>query len=271
MDENISGFQSLGEIKPLLNGLDKVELRDIDIDELNEEEYEDYKAIHNTSTNRLVKISRPRARIFQHQEVMEKCVDTMVALNLKGQAHLRNDRNKVVMDVILDQRTIGTEQIRYGFRIVSDYNKAGGVSIELFAFREICANGMIMGKIAKSIFRAETLAALESDMKEAINYVVARNDKFDKYISDAMKDSLEWDYATKLIAIALHSKQHARSVKRLLEENIKEGKVSRWDIYNSFTNYATHGELITDHLADRLQRNAQKILITPKELYEKVE
>lgn len=266
----IAGFRTFGELMPQIQTLDNFELKDLDIEGINEEEYKNFKAIHNMSTGKLIKIVKPRSHIFQHSEVMETCLNNLNDLGLKGVAKITNDRDKVAMEVLLNTQSMNGETMRFGLMVKSNYKNAGGVSIEMFAYREICQNGMILGKMAKSNMRISKPEQLDGAIRESINRIVARNQNFEQFMSRALSDSLEWHFAEQVMNELVRTKKHKLKLLELMNNEVENGKITRWQLYNVLTNYATFGGLFTTNIVNYLQNAAQKLLVTPENVYKKV-
>jgi len=49
----------------------------------------------------------------------------------------------------------------------------------------------------------------------------------------------------------------------LYEQHVSGKPITRWDVYNAVTRYATHGEQLSPHVEMMLQNRAKQLLVTP--------
>jgi hypothetical protein len=85
-----------------------------------------------------------------------------------------------------------------------------------------------------------------------------------------MKDSIEYSLVYKIlsIVIGLGKEKHIKGILSKLE---RKKRITRWELYNAITNYATHGEQIKPNLEMWLQEKSNKVLKNPLKILAEVE
>jgi hypothetical protein len=88
------------------------------------------------------------------------------------------------------------------------------------------------------------------------------NEKFKAMVNGCIADTMEWESLKIIVKTLIKTEKHADKIWDILMKSQKE-KYSRWELYNSITNYCTFGEKLTPLVQTGLQNKAQKVLITP--------
>ena len=129
--------------------------------------------------------------------------------------------------------------------------------------RLACSNGMVVTEMVKSRrikFHDELKMTVESTIEKMIDDIIANDDKLANMVSICIKDSIEWQTLKLLL---LHMIKRKRVIKQILTRlDINKQRITRWDLYNAVTNYATHGQRLRPSLESWLQNKAQNILTT---------
>lgn len=79
--------------------------------------------------------------------------------------------------------------------------------------------------------------------------------------TDSIGDSIEWEIMERILRSVSGAKKHFEAIKEILHKGSES--YTRWDLYNAFTNYATHGQQLTPNVEQMMQTKAEKILLTP--------
>lgn len=251
-------FKNLAELKNKSLQFDEAEFRDI----FNEdgEKQEGYRGVYNKTRNELITIKRVTGhKLIQHKEAVDVFIDTSLSMNLSFKGKVIDSGNKVAVQFIANTGflTSTNEEVKQGIVLFNEYGK--GLFLGWQGVNLSCTNQM-NANFTRSAIRIPDTIMLGSKLKEAITDIMDSNDQIKQYVEKAIADSMEWDYATQIIGLMIYEKKHRESIIKILEEN-KKDKISRWDLYNAITNYATHGENITSNVEDYLQNSAQRVLV----------
>ncbi|MCJ7767821.1 hypothetical protein MUP79_05485, partial [Candidatus Bathyarchaeota archaeon] len=99
-------------------------------------------------------------------------------------------------------------------------------------------------------------STIELMLKEMVN----SNEKLKEMVNNCIGDSIEWEMMERILRSLNPADKHFEALKNKLK-GIE--RPTRWDLYNAFTEYATHGEQISPNVEAALQTKAQKVLETP--------
>jgi hypothetical protein len=228
-------------------------------------ETQEYKAIWNLNTNTLGCIASKKYNIIQHRQVVNALFTALDNLNLKYEWEIKTDNHRLFLDVKFPETKmlikVGEEFIG-GIRLVNSYDKTTGLLILPRLERLACANGMIVTKFlfAYSIKHNQKLVHdFEGVIGKSLNQMINSSSVLKALINNCIDDSVEWKYAGIVLFNLLHRKKHVKEIMMNLTE---KDEVTRWDIYNSITQYATHGAQIKPTVESWLQYKAQQLLET---------
>jgi len=228
---------------------------------------ENWKAVWNQDTGKVASIVSKGYEIVQHRDVAQSFLDAYANLNIEAKTRIKDHENRITIDVEFPKSRLYVqkgEEFIVGFRLINSYDKTTGVSIVPRLVRLACMNGMIVdvkGFVGTFNYRhnqemAQNFAGyIETALKETIN----ANDKLKAMVNDCIGDSIEWEICEKLIPLLINTKKHWE----VILEDLKGDIVTRWDIYNAITKYATHNEQLKPNIEAFLQEKAQRVLTTP--------
>lgn len=261
-DEFLQAIDSMDTIKkvPIFYGYDKVE------------------AMHrvglvNNRTSELVGVASDAWEPVTHKEAFTQVIER--ARDLVGDetfyGRVQNNGNSASMEVLFGT-TDAVDKLAYGLR-VSNYYRVGSVlKISSMFVRAACTNGMLWSQVSANMALNHLNKIWSTDITNGVNYVVGNlsktGDLIGTHISDAMDDKVRYpeyvDTIKRILATAGISEE--RGYTRLMRSEWKhEGEtISRYDLYNMATAYATH---LTPSVSkfDEVQRGAVRILQTPFE------
>jgi len=235
----------------------------------NTEPEKNFRAVTNVNTGKTAAMVSDRYNLVQHKDVVESVADALVNLNIKADAMVRNDGNRVFVDISFPDSKLYVENVGEeffcGIRVINSYNKTTGIMVLPRLVRLSCTNGMVVnvGWIKEfNITHTQKLAEnFSNTIQVMIRDMAEGNEKFKAMINGCIGDSIEWELMDKILNKLVDNRnKHYEAIKLKLE-----GKVNptRWDLYNAFTDYATHGEQIKPSIENWLQNKAQKLLVTP--------
>ncbi len=256
---------SLAELKNLAIGFDRAEMRDLDI--VNGEERireRGYMAVWNLDKKERACIAPKSFCVIQHRQATEAIIDALTSLNINAKAKVKTSRHGVFInidfpDVKFQLEEVG-EEFTSGIHIESCYDKTTGLVIGARITRLKCTNGMLVEIIKphKIRFSEELKITLEGIIDKILKDIIANDDKLTKMVSECMQDSVEWTALKLLLKYMFKNKKMIRDIFKQLDLN-KE-RISRFELYNSITNIATHGERIKPNIEIWLQNKANKIM-----------
>ena len=241
---------------------------------------DDHRGIWNVDKKKLSTIASSRYAIIQHRDVIDALSNTLKNLNINVKGMIRQINDKMIGDVLFtdDKMTKlkddSKEGIEIGFRFMNSYNKTSSFSMQLYGYRLVCMNGMVLGKAVQEfklsmphVGQDKLINEISKEIEIFVNQSIASSKILQKYINNCIADSFEWKATEKLIEKLLKRKKHRLAITHILEKNVGKGKkLTRWDFYNAFTEYATHNEQITPKVEELMQRRSQKILTTPMKI-----
>jgi len=233
---------------------------------------EDYKAIWNLSSNSLGCIASKGYHIIQHREVIKSLFTALKNLNINFTFNLKKDNHRIFMDIrfpdvkLYVDGEVGEEFIG-GLRLVNSYDKTTGLLILPRLERLVCSNGMVVRKFVGGFtirHNQKLILDFERLIERAMNDMINGCDKLKAMVSTCIADSIEWDAVETVLENLIFRKKHIEPIFEIIK---KKDVVTRWDIYNAVTQYATHSTQIKPSIEAWLQNKAEKLLETPLEVF----
>lgn len=260
-----------------------------------QEKTSDYKGIFNVGKNELAQVASKHYQIIQHQDVLRAIGQKLTEKNLDVSGVAWNFGNQIRTDLVFQNGKVPIKDdakgIRLGIRAINSYNKSTSFRLEMFGYRMICQNGMVLGQALNNIREVtfhmgaeKNMAYISSVVERFIDQVIASSEALQRYVNESIADSVAWDNIGKILEKYLQHNKHREAICQQLGISVievydkktkkrsfsyvleKEGKenVTRWDFYNAITNYATHNPLGLS-VENNLQDIAQKVLKRPFE------
>ncbi len=236
---------------------------------------EDYKAIWNISKDKLGCIASNQYNIIQHNDVVNSLTKALENLNIKFNSKLREDTHRIFMDVEFEDAKIELkevgEEFTCGMRLINSYDKTTGLIIVPMLKRLVCSNGMVMKVFSKGYairHNQKLVGDFEAIIERTLNEMINNSENLKIMINKCIGDSVEWELVDTILKNLIGRKKHIEAITLMLEE---KKDISRWDLYNAITQYATHGEQLKPSIENWLQNKSQKLLENPLENYIEVE
>jgi hypothetical protein len=220
----------------------------------------------NVDKQELITVVHKDYRIVQHKDIAQSFVDACNQLNIKTKRRIWDAGNRFWMDVEFPDSRIGIskgEEFIVGFRLLNSYNKTSGVVIMPRLVRLACMNGMVVTSenFVKSFHYRHNQILVEQFaeyIEQALHETINSSAKLKKIVNECIGDSVEWQKLTILMDKMVKIKKHREAILAKLEKI--DGEVTRWDLYNAFTNYVSHGANITPFLENYIQSKAVKLM-----------
>jgi hypothetical protein len=263
---------NLGELRNTAMSFDTAVLEDVRVGSRTEPEKK-FRAVTNQNTGKTVAMVSDGYFLAQHSEVVGSVTDALMNLNIKADASVRNDGNRVFVDIEFPESKLYAsvgEEFFCGIRVINSYNKTTGIMVLPRLVRLACANGMVVNVGWVHEFNIKHTQKLAEDFSKTVQIMikemVGSNEKFKAMMNNCIGDSVEWELLDKIMSKLVDGRnKHLEAIKKLLVEKYAKDKTAptRWDVYNAFTDYATHGEQIKPSIEQWIQSRAQKLLIMP--------
>jgi hypothetical protein len=280
------------EVLTTLEFLDKASLVPIKIvDNGVEKEIKNFVGIYNNSTGKFCCSTIPHYNLIQHKQYFLAAAQALDRLNIKYTMNIKQEGNRAFCDFNFKDRNIKFEKVgeefTTGIRFINSYDKSRGLHIVPRFTRLACTNGMILStfKDVLSIKHHTKLAGEIHKLVEVkLSEMITESKELGAWVSNAMQDSIEWNTACKIIGKLFEQLKHREMILKNLNIDVIEveneltkkksiayvwtdktkskNKFTRWEIYNSITNYLTHGEQITPHIENLFHQKAGKLLVT---------
>ena len=262
----------LAALRNAAMSFDSAELREVRVG-INSVPETRFKAVYNLNSNKVATIVSDRYNLVQHKDVVESVADALLNLNIRSDASVRNDGNRIFVDIAFPDSKLYAgvgEEFFSGVRVINSYNKTTGIMVLPHLVRLACSNGMVMNVGWVKEFNITHTQKLAEDFSKTIQVMIKDmaqgNEKFKAMVNNCIGDSIEWELLDKIMVKLVDKRsKHLEAIKQMLVEKYAKDKAkpTRWDVYNAFTDYATHGEQLKPSIEQWLQNRAQKILVTP--------
>ena len=248
--------------------------------------------ILNHGTGDLAETASPHYNLVTHAGYFRAFKRALDSLNIPHTATVSQYGNAAFVDFDFKGRNIELkevgEEFTSGIRLGHRYDKTTGITIAARFVRLACSNGMVVkGNSLKFVLTHHDKMARETSvwLETRLNEIVSLNQDLQMWVSQCMQDSIEWHTAARIMERLINNNKHLEHIleklniditwqkkneqfkKRpvYLTEGDQNRKLSRWDLYNAITAYATHGAQITPFIEQAMQTKAQRILKTKLE------
>jgi len=231
---------------------------------------DEFQAIWNLGLNRCGCVASKGYHIIQHPELRDAVTQATGNLNLKSNISIGTQGHRMYLDVTFPDVKLNVkvgEEFYGGLRIINSYDKTTGLIIVPRLMRLACSNGMVVSSFigGYSIHHNRPLVEeFASLIEKTLKEMVEKCPKLQAVVEGCITDSIEWSLAQRLIKALIGRDKHIEQIMRNLGN---KPSVSRWEIYNAVTAYATHGEQIRPNVEQWLQTKAQKLLSTKLESF----
>jgi len=249
---------------------DTAELRKVFVADLEgtPQESKQHRAVYNINKGQIAAVVSDRYKLVQHGEMVRAVSAAISDLNIKATAEVKEANNRLFVDIEFADSKLYVdkgEEFIAGLRIINSYDKSTGITVTPRLKRLVCLNGMVIQTGFVREYSITHIKSLREDfvgvVEKMLNAMINNNEKLKAMVNDCIGDSIEWELLDKILGrLCWHTTKHVDAIKKKLA-GIE--KPTRWDVYNAFTAYATHGEHIKPNVEAELQKRANKILVTP--------
>lgn len=260
----------MNELSQMTYQFDRAESRDVFVGDSRNAE-KDYKAVFNIDKQKVACICSDGYNIVQHRHLVDSVREAIGNLNIKATATVRDDGNRIFVDINFPDSKLYVakgEEFFSGIRLINSYNKTTGIMMLPHLVRLACSNGMVVDVNWVKSFNVSHTSKLAKEFEVSvavmIKDMVEGNEKFKAMVNGCIGDSIEWEIMDSIINKLVDARsKHIEAIKSQLKVECNGKIPSRWNLYNSFTSYATHGQQLSPNINHWLQTKAQKVLVTP--------
>ena len=259
---------SLAELRNKAMSFDRADVRDVHVIK-NQDDYlcKDVMGVWNLDKNVLACLAPKNYTVIQHKEAAEALIEAITSLNIKATAELQPSKHGIYVDmdfpdVKVELTEVG-ESFTSGLHLVNDYSLQGLIIAPRLT-RLVCSNGMIISEIVRSkrIRWSEQLKVeLEGVIDNMVKEIISSDQRLVNMVSICMRDSVEWQTAKLLAKELFKRKKYAKEIMSRCTE-LHEGRVNRWQFYNSITSFLGVASL-KPAVEAWFQNKAQTVLTTP--------
>jgi len=221
----------------------------------------------NKSTEEIEAVVTDRYRVIQHKDVFYNIIEGIIDNQYEIYGDVTNLGGKVIgaiyfKDIFLKDDESG---IHMGLVVKNSYNKQSGLSIVPGAFRLVCSNGMMIGTLLREGAYSHKHMSIVKDFAVSVpklfNYLKVKSVDLSTKIEDAMEVQVKYENIEELeatMAIIVGSERMGKDI--VATHWNKELDTTQWDMYNTFTKYASH-EAKSPAIEDKISTIAERILM----------
>lgn len=242
---------------------------------------EKFQGVWNTATDELANIVSPHYAILQHTNFFGKVIEGLELADVgavTGEFIRLPGGNQYRMGISFHDIEI-REPTKYGGAInpgalfSNSYDKSSSARGYGYFYRNVCANGMILQHLipgadfARNHVAVNELALLDRMAHQVWEFVYAiasSEEMVANAISLSAERELDFESRENILPTLQEmtgAVKHADGIFEILD--IKDTTTTYWDLYNAFTDYASHSG-VSINVQDRLQNTAERQILSPK-------
>lgn len=279
-------FNSTEELKTIAGQLDMAETTPLFFRDSDGElkEVAGSKGVINSSQGYYVATVSDGYTLLQNSEMIETLATAMDALEITPVGKVINSYDKVSVEIHFPQFAIEEADhnlpIYMGTRILNSYNKSTGFRGHGFLHRQWCKNGAYASYALPEMRFSEVHRGDLPERTEIIlGEYMATMEKGQKVIGQILGTAAQYKMffdAPDQIMVTLGewagSKRAGAEIYDCLLKEVPadELEVSRYDLWNAFTRFASHKEGLSVNVKDRMNKVAESLLY-PQALFAPVD
>lgn len=249
-----------------------------------------FKGVYNSTKGEFCAAVTDIYNVITHKTYFNGFAGAMDRLGIKYKMAIKEQGNQAFADIDFIGRNIKfdklNEEFLTGIRLTNSYNRVQGIGVIPRFTRLACTNGMILTRMEKTFsirHHSKMAIEIETFIELKLNNIIQKDVMLQGWISESMKDSVEWKSVTLILEKMFGQAKHREEILKRMGITViekKKGhkvigysyvcedveqpnkKFNRWILYNAVTDYITHGAHITPNLESSLHRQAEKILTT---------
>jgi hypothetical protein len=283
---NINGIDSFNDY--IMDNMAKAETRQITVSGKSEPETE-HIAIVNRKTNNVAQIASNQYKILQNADFFTKVSDLVMntgCTDIQGYILETNGGDAYQARVIFNDMEIAEpgkgNNIKVGMEFSNSLDGSMSVGGRAFYLRMSCTNQMILPNLVDGCFfsrahnartEQKLLEAVEIKAENFMKQLLVSGAKFKNRMEDAISDTLTFEKPIQIQTLfeeIFESERHAEKMTRYIRKQPGEYKngiysLTRWDLYNAVTDYASHDK-VTPNVFDNILVKAEAKILNNKKL-----
>lgn len=226
--------------------------------------------IKNVETGKEICVVGNDYGLVQHAEAANWFITGIQEAGIEGKGIIKNYNDVVRFDVIFDNlqfRDPSSDDSYYvGASLTNSYNKQVGFYTIPFVVRGACSNGMIfkgrLGDVNRLYVRhvGDVINRVRDGVKDLIQNMVSVEGSILSMMDAATQDVLTFEKkADQILTISKYVGGERRATK-IVEEYDIPLSITRFDLYNTLTEYSTWTKDLSFNIQDNIATNAEEIL-----------
>lgn len=235
-----------------------------------------FHVITNNTTGKEVCTVSDKYAILQHKDAVNLILSGIQASGITGSGTLRNYNDNVVVECYFDNLTIRDHSqdghINLGMRFTNSFDKSIGFSGNMFGWRQVCKNGMLMNRMvpnAPSMFfkhMGDVIERITGSVKTFVEGIVKMEGSLLTIINESRNEVITFESHDQLIRFTSQFVGSERRAKQMFELEPIELNTSKWSLYNAMTAYASHENALSYNQYKTIHEGAQDMLLKPMTL-----
>jgi hypothetical protein len=277
-------INSLNSFDDFISDMAKAELKPITVAGKIEPEI-NHVAVVNTKTNEVAQIASPNYKILPHADFFSMTSDLIRQAgsdDVKGYILETNGGDSytarlIFNDIEIEEPNKGAN-IKVGMEFSNSYDSVYSARGRAFYLRMSCTNQMIMQNIIpECMFSRSHNAINEMALLEAVTIraerfmsnLVSSGAKFKNVMENAIETELYYEHPIQVQNLFEDIFGGERHAKKMIDginhvatkEPNNKYSLTKWDLYNMVTDYASHKEVTPNVFESILQKAESKILL----------
>lgn len=264
----IQHLESLDELVDYANTLDRATSHEVYYPS---GEASRFHVIKNDTTDKEVCTVSDKYAILQHNDALNLIISGIQAAGITGGGVMRNYHDNVVVECFFDNLTVRDHSqdghIQLGMRFTNSFNKSVGFNADIFSYRQVCANGLLMSKLLPDApqmnFKhiGDVTSRITGNVKSLVENLVKMEGSLLEIINETSQEVIKfegYDHAIRFISEYVGSEKQA---KQLFDIEHVEMETDKWSLYNVLTAYASHRQYLSYSQYNNIHNKAQDLLI----------
>jgi hypothetical protein len=226
-----------------------------------------YKAIVSEKTDKVLSVVSRRYAVVQSRHVLRSVANALGKLGIndvKGSIIEEGGRTyaKVMLPRYISEGN-SEKDIQLGFILINSYDTTSRISLQGFALRMVCTNGMVAARTLGTAFvhkHVGKVSGVVGDaVREIIIKIIERSPLLASQIQDAMKEIFEdLNAADAKLGEMGYGERTRKNILAVI--GMKKNPVSAWDLYNAITSYYSQKDMKENGRLNNL-RKAEALLV----------
>lgn len=255
----------LGEIS---GEFPEAELRDVWVDG---RVVDRYKAVVNKRTGHVYSIQSRLYQLIQHRDVANAVREELRARNYTPEEVISFEKAgaRMFMRTLIKEDDICGDKIRWGVLITNSYDGSMGIWMAGYGVRTGCLNQMVLGREVLLEYTIH-MGRVEEKIRDGIEKVLDGLEEVRDIVIAAMESKISAVEAVEIINNFPISKVHKERIAGLvekyasvsldLEAPAESAEITRWNLYNAFTEAITYATKLSDSTRVVLLKKASSLL-----------